>query len=188
MNRMSAFLLLALLAPAPAAAEIIGANPSRAVTEAEMRASLKEIALADESGAPFDLRAAMANGKPTLVSLWAHWCPNCIAEIAGFKAIAATCPQRWNLVFVSARPGDYAKDLAKFSRYRLPWPIHRVGDAAKSSPAQAKAARAFYGTTADGGVSTPLHYLLSSSGVVNAIVNGRLNFDEPARLAAFCAL
>lgn len=31
MNRTSAFLLLALLAPAPAVAEILGANPSRAV-------------------------------------------------------------------------------------------------------------------------------------------------------------
>jgi thiol-disulfide isomerase/thioredoxin len=129
----------------------------------------------------------MSNGKPTLVSLWAHWCPNCLAEIAGFKAIAANCPQRWNIVFVSARAADFSKDLAKFKRYGLPWQFYHVAESARTDLAKAKTARAFYGATVDGGVVTPLHYLLSSSGGVDAIVNGKLDFQEPQRLSAFCS-
>lgn len=172
---------------ASARAEIIGTNAPRAVTEDEMKASLREIDLVGANGAPLDLRALMANGRPTLVSLWAHWCPNCLAEMKGFKAIAAACPDRWNIVFVSARASDYAKDQAKFKNDGLPWKIFRVGDSTKTDVAKARSARAFYGATADGGVVTPLHYLIGASGRVDAIVNGRLDFTEPQRLAAFCA-
>lgn len=181
-----AVLLCASLASAHG--EIIGVQAQRSVTEDEMKASLREIDLVGANdGAPLDLRALMANGRPTLVSLWAHWCPNCLAEMKGFKAIAATCPDRWNMVFVSARASDYAKDAAKFKTYGIPWKIFRVGDSTKTDVAKAKSARAFYGATADGGVVTPLHYLIGASGRVDAIVSGRLNFEEPQRLAAFCA-
>lgn len=167
--------------------EIIGAPTPRSVSEEEMKASLREIDLVGANGAPVDLRALMANGRPTLISLWAHWCPNCLAEMKGFKAIAATCPERWNIVFVSARASDNARDAAKFKTYGLPWKIFRVGDSTKTDVAKAKSARAFYGATADGGVVTPLHYFVGASGQVDAIVSGRLHFEEPQRLAAFCA-
>ncbi len=181
------FAVSALCATLGARAEIIGAQAPRAVTEKEMKASLREIELVGANGAPLDLRALMAGGRPTLVSLWAHWCPNCLAEMKGFKAIAAACPDRWNMVFVSARASDYARDAAKFKTYGLPWKIYRVGDSTKTDVAKAISARAFYGATADGGVVSPLHYLVGASGQVDAIVNGRLNFEEPQRLAAFCA-
>jgi thiol-disulfide isomerase/thioredoxin len=186
MKRRFLLLIFGLFLSAPAGADIIGAQPRRIVTEAQMKASLGEIDLVDDKGAPVDLRALMSNGKPTLVSLWAHWCPNCLAEIAGFRKIASTCPERWNIVFVSARAGDHAKDLARFRRAGLPWKIYRVADTTRTDPEKARVARAFYGATVDGGVVTPLHYLLSASGTVDAIVNGRMNFEEPARLAAFC--
>jgi len=186
--RRSLLLIVSLFAMgAPAHAEIIGAQAPRAVSENEMKASLREIDLVGANGAPLNLRALMANGRPTLVTLWAHWCPNCLAEMNGFKAIAAACPERWNMVFVSARASDYAKDMAKFKTYRLPWKIFRVGDSTKTDVAKARSARAFYGATADGGVVTPLHYLIGAGGRVDAIVSGRMNFAEPQRLAAFCA-
>jgi thiol-disulfide isomerase/thioredoxin len=186
MIRFLTIQLAFLLAIAPASAKIFGMQVERAVTEEEMKASLRDITLVDEQGAPLDLRALMANGKPTLVSLWAHWCPNCVAEASGYKAVAKACPQRWNIVFVSARAADFPKDLAKFKSYGLPWKFYRVGDTSKTDPAKAKAARAFYGETKGGGVATPLHYLLNASGAVSAIVTGRMDFSEPARLAAFC--
>jgi len=186
MRRVFALPILLLVLCAPARAKIIGMQANRAVTEDEMKASLREVEIVDENGAPLDLRGLIGNGRPTLVSLWAHWCPNCLAEVAGFKAIAKDCPDRWNIVFVSARAGDYPKDLAKFARYKLPWKIYRVGDSTKTNVAAAKAARAFYGATVEGGVLTPLHYLLSASGKVDAIVSGKMNFEEPARRAAFC--
>ncbi len=187
MRRFPILTVLLLASLASARAEIIGAPTPRMATEDEMKASLREIDLVGANGAPLDLRALMENGRPTLVSLWAHWCPNCLAEMKGFKAIAATCPDRWNMVFVSARASDYAKDAAKFKTYSLPWNIYRGGDSTKTEGAKAKSARAFYGATADGGVVTPLHYLVGASGRVDAIVSGRLNFEEPQRLAAFCA-
>jgi thiol-disulfide isomerase/thioredoxin len=158
------------------------------VTEEEMKASLRDVELVDEKGARLDLRTLMANGKPTLVSLWAYWCPNCLAEASGYKALARACAQRWNVVFVSAIASDFPKDLAKFKSYGLPWKIYRVGESSKTDGAKAKAARAFYGETKRGGVATPLHYFLNASGAVSAIVTGRMNFEEPDRLAAFCAI
>lgn len=187
MKRLIAFLIISSLPSIETRAEIIGMKVNRAVTEEHMKASLRAIELVDEKGAPLDLRGLLANGKPTLVTLWAHWCPNCLAEIRGFKAIVATCPDRWNMVFVSARAGDFPKDRAKFNRFGLPWKIHHVANAARTDLAKASVARAFYGETAEGGVVTPLHYLIAANGVVDAIVNGRMDFEEPQRLAAFCA-
>lgn len=171
----------------PARAEILGMQVERAVTEQEMKDSLRAIDLVDEKGAPFDLRAAMANGKPTLVSLWAHWCPNCLAEAPGYKALAKACGQRWNVVFVSSMQKDYPRDLAKFRTFGLPWKIYRIADTTKTDVAKARAAGAFYGLTKEGGVVTPTHYFLNPSGAVEAIVSGKINFAEPDRIAAFCA-
>lgn len=184
---MIRLILIVLVLAVPAHAEIVGMKVKRAVTEAQMKDSLRSIELIDASGAPLDLRGLMANGKPTLVTLWAHWCPNCVSEIRGYRAIAARCADRWNVVFVSARAGDYPKDLAKFSSYGLPWKIYHVADSARTDPAKAQVARAFYGATESGGVVTPLHYLLSAGGRVDAIVGAKLDFEEPQRLAAFCS-
>ncbi len=184
--RHIALAILLSLSPMLARAEIIGMQVPRAVTEEEMKASLREVDLVDEKGARLDLRALMANGKPTLVSLWAHWCPNCLAEIPGYKALAKACPLRWNVVFASAIASDYPKDVARFKTFGLPWKFYRVGDSVKTDMAKAKAARAFYGQTAEAAVVTPQHYFVNKAGVVEAIVAGRLDFAEPDRLAAFC--
>lgn len=186
MARLFALFLCAALLPMAARAEILGMQVDRAVTEEQMKASLREVDIVDEKGAPLDLRALMRNGKPTLVTLWAHWCPNCLAEIPGYKTIAKSCPQRWNVVFVSAAASDYPKDLAKFRTYGLPWNFYRIGDSTRSDPAKARAARAFYGLTKEGGVVTPTHYFVNAAGEVEAIVSGKMNFAEPERRAAFC--
>jgi thiol-disulfide isomerase/thioredoxin len=182
-RRLSLALLLSL-APALAAAEILGMQVERAVSEEEMKASLSEIGLVDANGAPLDLKALMANGKPTFVSLWAHWCPNCLAEAKGYKAIAKACAQHWNVVFVSARPQDFPKDVAKFKSYGLPWSFYNVADGA--DPAKRRVARAFTGETVEGAVVTPLHYFVAPGGGVEAIIAGRMDFTERDRLAAYC--
>ena len=184
--RRFALLFLAALAPVLARADILGMQVPRAVTEEEMKASLRQIDLVDEKGAPFDLAALIGKGKPTLVSLWAHWCTNCLAEAPGYQALAKACPQRWNVVFVSAIPKDFPKDIAKFKTYGLPWKFYRVADTTRTDIAKAKAARAFYGVTTEGAVVTPTHYFINGAGEVEAIVSGKMNFAEPERLAAFC--
>lgn len=184
--RQIIFTFLLALWPLSARAEILGMQVERKVSEEEMKASLREVDLVDEKGAPLDLKALMGSGKPTLVTLWAHWCPNCLGEVPGYKAAAKTCPQQWNVVFVSARAGDYPRDLAKFKSLGLPWKLYRVADSSRTDLAKAKAARAFYGETAEGGVVTPMHYFINGSGGVDAIVAGKMDFSEADRLAAFC--
>lgn len=179
--------VLFLLGGAPVAAEIIGQRIDRAASEEQMTASLRRIELVDASGARLDLTALLANGKPTLITLWAHWCPNCRAEIAGFHKIAAACPDKWNIVFVSSRFEDYAEDLAKFRGFGLPWKIYGVSKRMASDPGEYDILRAFVGATSNGEVLTPLHYFVSSKGKVDMIVNARMDFAAPPRLAAFCA-
>ncbi|QGM98920.1 TlpA family protein disulfide reductase [Methylocystis parvus] len=186
MARFLKTLFALLFAVAPARAEILGMKVERMATEEEMKSSLRQIDLVDEKGQPFDLRATMGNGRPTFVSIWAHWCPNCLAEAPGYKALAKACPDRWNVVFVSSMRKDYPKDLAKFRTYGLPWKIYRIADTVNAEPDKAKAAVAFYGLTKEGGVVTPTHYLIDETGAVKAIISGKMNIAEPERLAAFC--
>jgi thiol-disulfide isomerase/thioredoxin len=189
MRFLPLFCIAALLAPIGASrstAEIIGQSVPRAVSEDQMKASLHQIKLVDENGATLDLGALLANGKPTLITLWAHWCPNCQAETRGLKTLADACPSKWNLVFVSSRFGDYARDLAKFKSFGLPWKLYNVSRDMMETPNKYAILRAFSGATTDGAVITPLHYILSSKGSVQAIVNGRVDFSAPQRVAAFC--
>jgi hypothetical protein len=126
MRFFSFFCAVSLLTGAGATrstAEIIGQSVPRAVGEDRMKASLRQIELVDDSGARLAPAALLANGKPTLVILWAHWRPNCHAEIAGLRTLAGACPSKWNLVFVSSRFSDYAKDLTKFRCFGLPWKL-----------------------------------------------------------------
>ena len=148
--------------------------------------SLFQVQIKDSQNHTQYLKDIINNGKPTLVTLWAHWCINCLAEIKGFRAVSEKCPNEWNIVFVSARPSDYAKDSAKFNSFKLPWHIYRGPDIGNKGSSEAKISSAFYGLAYDEGVLTPLHYLLSKSGKVDAIVNAKFDLSEPARLGAFC--
>lgn len=167
--------------------EIVGMQVPRIANESEMVTSLGEIRLIDERGAILDLNRIRFNGKRTLITLWTNWCVNCRAEITGFKSIAKTCPDKWNIIFVSARAGDYTKDASKFKVFSLPWRIYHVDEIAYHDPGKIRTMQAFYGATKDQSVLTPLHYLLSSSGHVQAIVNAKMSFERPDKLAAFCA-
>jgi len=170
----------------PSVAEIMGQSVPRAATEAQMKASLRQIRLVDESGAPLNLGALLTNGKPTLISLWAHWCPNCQAEMAGLKTVFGACVDKWNVVFVSSRFSDYGKDLIKFRSFKTPWKLYNISRDMMQTPANYSIVRAFSGATPDGVVITPLHYFVSPKGEVQAIANGRMDFSSPQRAAAFC--
>lgn len=167
-------------------AEIVGPRIERAATEAQMRASLHSVKFVDEANRPLDLAAIIASGKPTLVSLWAHWCPICQSELPGFRAIAQACPKRWNIVFVSARHDDYAKDLEKFNRQGLPWPLYNVSRTMLQDGAPYDTYRAFTGATTTGQVMTPLHYFVDTRGQVTKIVNARLDLSTPQAIALVC--
>jgi thiol-disulfide isomerase/thioredoxin len=177
------FVLVEVLG-APAHCDVIGPPAARVASEAQMKASLREIELIDDKGAVFDLPAALKSGKPTLVTLWANWCPNCRAEMRGFKILAEKCPDRWNVVFVSSRTADYEKDLARFRSFGLPWSLYRTS--ARMQKAERRdLLNAFSGATRQGEVFTPLHYIVSDKGDVVQIVNGGVDFSDTRRIA-FC--
>lgn len=183
---LSIVLGMALMIAGAARAEIVGPRIERAATEAQMRASLRSVKFVDEANRPLDLSAIMANGKPTLVSLWAHWCPICQSELPGFRAIAQACASRWNIVFVSARHDDYVRDLEKFNRQGLPWPLYNVSRTMLQDGAPYDAYRAFTGATTTGQVMTPLHYFVDARGQVTKIVNARLDLSTPQAIALMC--
>lgn len=169
----------------PSEAEIMGQSVPRVATEEQMKASLRQIKLVEESGAPLNLGALLTNGKPTLISLWAHWCPNCQAEMAEFKSVFGACADKWNVAFVSSRFSDYSKDLIKFRSFKTPWKLYNISREMQT-PANYSIVRAFSGATPDGVVITPLHYFVSAKGDVQAIINGRMDLSSPQRAAAFC--
>lgn len=166
--------------------EIIGADIKRIASEQKMIDSLFQAQIKDSQNHTQYLKNIINNGKPTLVTLWAHWCINCLAEIKGFRAVSEKCPNEWNIVFVSARPNDYAKDIVKFNSFKLPWNIYRGPELGNKGSPEANISSAFYGLTHDEGVLTPLHYFLSKNGKVEAIVNAKFDLSEPIRLAGFC--
>jgi len=183
---LSIVLCMPLTIAGGARADIVGPRIERAASETQMRASLREIKFVDEANRPFDLAAIMANGKPTLVTLWAHWCPICQSELPGFRAIAQACASRWNIVFVSARHDDYAKDLDKFRQQNLPWPLYNVSRTMLEDGAPYATYRAFTGATTTGQVMTPLHYFINARGQVTKIVNARLDLSTPQAITLIC--
>ncbi len=80
------------------------------------------------------------------------------------------------------RPKEWAPSVGK----GLPWKLYNVSREMMETPSKYAILRAFSGATPEGGVITPLHYFLSSKGSVQAIVNGRMDFSSPRRVAAFC--
>lgn len=169
-----------------ASAEIIGPQIKRISSEQEMIDALSKVQIKNNQNQIESIDSIIHNGKPTLVTLWAHWCLNCVAEIKGFRAVSENCPNEWNIVFVSARPEDYMKDYIKFSSFKLPWNIYRGPELGSKGSSESKVSSAFYGISNNQVVLTPLHYLLSKEGKVEAIINAKFDLSEPARLAAFC--
>lgn len=168
-------------------AEVVGMRVERFASEDEMKASLQVINLIDDQGLVLPLKSVIGNGKPTLVTLWAHWCTNCRAEIPGYRAIAKTCADRWNVVFVSARAEDFNKDIAKYETFGLPWKFYHVQENGTRVNQRSKEVKAFYGITKDDNVLTPLHYLIAADGRVDAIVNAKMDFGDKEKLKAFCS-
>ena len=185
LRSLSVISLLSMIFASPVRCDVVGPPVARVASESRMKESLRAIELIDEKGAIFDLRAALGNGKPTLVTLWANWCPNCRAEMRGFKSIAEKCPDRWNVVFVSSRAADYEKDLERFRSFGLPWRLYRISPRMQR-PENRGLLEAFSGATRQAEVLTPLHYIVSEKGDVAQIVNGGVDFSDPQRIA-FCA-
>lgn len=71
---------------------------------------LPEVALTDLNERPVDL-ASLAGDKPTVVNLWATWCPPCIREMPVLEDAQQRYP---NVNFVFANQGEHPETIRKF--------------------------------------------------------------------------
>lgn len=73
-----------------------------------------------DGGPDVDLRAS-APGRPTLVNVWATWCPPCVEEVPDLAAFAERAGDRVGLVGVLTQ--DPASNGLEFARqFEMTWP------------------------------------------------------------------
>ena len=73
---------------------------------------LPEVALTDLNERPVDL-ASLAGDKPTVVNLWATWCPPCIREMPVLEEAQQRYP---GVNFVFANQGEHPETIERFLR------------------------------------------------------------------------
>lgn len=178
--------LFTCLAVPAQAVTVIGNDPPRAVTPQQMEQALRQMAFIGNDDSPFDLSAILDNGRPTLITLWAHWCAVCQAEMVGFRELARKCGDALNVVFVSSRVSDYAADLKKFLSYDLTWQIVGVARSMLADASSYAVYRAFSGITRDGSVVTPMHYFVAANGKLDTILFTPVDFSTPESVAMAC--
>ncbi|XKH02120.1 TlpA family protein disulfide reductase [Marinobacter nauticus] len=76
----------------------------------QQTSGLPDVELAELNGQPASL-AAIADGKPLVVNLWATWCPPCIREMP----VLETAQQNYtDIRFVFANQGEHAETIRRF--------------------------------------------------------------------------
>lgn len=64
-------------------------------------------------------RVADFAGKPTLVNLWATWCPPCVVELPSLQKLAEHYEGRMNVIAISIEPEKSPEEITSFLEKRL---------------------------------------------------------------------
>lgn len=106
------------------------ASPSGAWSDA----ALASLAIADPNGDSVTLEAA-AGGKPTVINVWATWCPYCIDEMQDFQALYDKYGDRVQFVMLDSANSSSevakAQDFVKEQGFTFPvfydlnWEVQR---------------------------------------------------------------
>jgi thiol-disulfide isomerase/thioredoxin len=110
-RRLAVFGSLGVLAVVIIVAVVLASRVPKAASDAPAAAAIAVGQKAPEfavstTGGPFDL--AQAGGKPTLLEVFATWCPHCQRETAVLNSVYAAYRSRVNIVAVAGSP--YAMD------------------------------------------------------------------------------
>ncbi len=87
--------------------------------------SRERVALQDVSGHTTDLDSVL-DGRPTLLVVWATWCPSCTREVPRLKDVEARfAPKGLNLVAVNPGMRDDLGSMRRYAeRYGLNYPVY----------------------------------------------------------------
>lgn len=78
----------------------------KALTTGRAIATLAQVKVTARDGRSVPLGSRVRPGKPTLISIWASWCPPCIAEAPYLDKIRKDLGDRYNFIYVNRREGD----------------------------------------------------------------------------------
>ncbi len=135
-NRKRAVIIasLAVMAIVILVAVVLASRVPKAASDAPISATLgvgqqaPEFAVATTKG-PFDL--ALSRGKPTLLEVFASWCPHCQREVPVLDRLYATYKSRVNVIAVAGspygldqtQPESQADVVAFMTRFKATYPI-----------------------------------------------------------------
>lgn len=94
----------------------------------EAHPDLTGLNLTQLDGAPVALSAFQ--GKPTVINLWASWCPPCRREMPAFAAAQTAHP---DVNFVFLNQGETPQDVERFLRQHAPDLLNTLQDAASTA-------------------------------------------------------
>ncbi len=97
--------LLTVLAALTTAGAVYATTAETAPTNGRSIATLGRIPLKSRAGSPILLRSRITPGKPTLISIWASWCPPCIAEAPYLNKMRKDFGSKYNFIYINRRDG-----------------------------------------------------------------------------------
>lgn len=170
-RRTMLFVSLGILAAAVITAVVLGSRVPKSASDAPITAQLGVGQKAPDfqvstTGGPFQLSGAL--GKPTLLEVFATWCPHCQRETAVLNSLYARYGKTVNFVAVSGSPYDVTSqgnetqaDVFSFAqKFRVRYPIGFDPELAVAK------------SYLQGGFPTLV--LISKDGIVQAIRDGEI--------------
>ncbi|RMB34567.1 thiol-disulfide isomerase/thioredoxin [Sphingomonas sp. PP-F2F-G114-C0414] len=102
MNMRTTVLAVALTAfsIAPAVAQETAPTTGRSIT------TIAQVMVKTREGKAIPLGSRITPGKPTLVSIWASWCPPCIAEAPYLNKIRKDLGSGYNFLYINRSEGS----------------------------------------------------------------------------------
>ena len=133
--------------------------PSVEATEKQLHIPAFEYALQNLEGEQLTQR--IGEGRVTFISLWATWCPPCLAELPSIDALYKDYKDRMDFVLVTHESPEVVHTFLNKKKYDLPvyFPASQLPEALQSN-------------------SLPTNYLIDAQGNVIIAERGAANWNS----------